>query len=102
MLSLSLPKGGECSLVDLIDDFYAEDEMEYRCNSCREGIKSKKKLDCWKLPKVMVFHHNRFEFDGSSAKKVNRVDFPLSGLILGTCSSTEKCSVSYDLCGVAN
>ena len=102
-LSLSLPHSGGCTLGNLIQKYYKSCSIDYLCPSCRKEGKSIMQTFIQKLPPVLIFHLNRFEYNISARKKQNYVDFPLSQLSLSEhtlCS--DKQQPSYNLCAVSN
>ena len=55
-----------------------------------------------RLPPILILHLNRFEYNISSRKKQNYVDFPLRQLSLGEHVLSGANLTSYDLCAVSN
>lgn len=101
-LSLPLPSSGECTLQNLIQNYYESCSVEYLCPRCKTEGKSLKKTFIQKLPPVLILHLNRFEYNISARKKQNYVDFPLSQLSLSEHALCIDKPPSYNLCAVSN
>ena len=83
VISLSFPPNGKCSLQELLQHYYKNDSIEYRCSKCRKLSDCTRKFDIWKLPPVLIIHLNRFEYNVEIKKKQNFVDFLLENPDLG-------------------
>ena len=52
---------------------------EWYCSQCKNHVLATKKLELYRLPKILVFHFKRFN---STDKITKKIDFPLEGLDL--------------------
>ena len=68
VLSLSFPSSGDHALADLIKSYYEACSIDYRCPGCSGG-KSTRKTSIHRLPRLLVLHLNRFEYNISARKK---------------------------------
>eukprot|EP00380_Ascogregarina_taiwanensis_P017718 284816954_6 len=54
----------EVNLLDCLAEFQREEQLGpdnmWFCNRCKEHRQAKKKIDVWKLPKVLIIHLKRF------------------------------------------
>lgn len=57
-----------------------DDKESWYCPNCKEFRAAIKKLDIWKLPKVLVIQLKRFHFRGRFMKISRLVDFPRCNL----------------------
>ncbi|PVV02083.1 hypothetical protein BB560_003475 [Smittium megazygosporum] len=78
---------GTIDIYDCLHEFISEEQLDeqesWHCSNCREFRQAKKKLDLWRLPKVLIIHLKRFDHSKAWSKKINTfVDFPLEGLEL--------------------
>jgi ubiquitin C-terminal hydrolase len=73
------------------------------CSKCKEHKEATKKLDLWKLPKILVIHLKRFTTHRAWRDKNDVfVDFPLTNLDLSSYAPGEKGkSAIYDLYAVS-
>ncbi|KAL5259053.1 hypothetical protein ACHWQZ_G009506 [Mnemiopsis leidyi] len=80
-----------------------EDNMWY-CPNCKDFKQASKKLDLWKLPKVLVIHLKRFCYSRHWRDKIETmVKFPLHDLSLKKFMLTsDQSDIKYDLRGVVN
>ena len=92
--------------VDLracIQEFSKNERLENSnrifCVKCNELSCGSKKMEFWRLPKILIFHLKRFkQVQGTKIKDCQFVDFPVKDLrILENCDE-----VIYDLVSVAN
>ncbi|XP_068244406.1 ubiquitin carboxyl-terminal hydrolase 8-like [Palaemon carinicauda] len=103
IISLSFPSSGRCTLRELLQHYYKESRIEYKCSKCKRLRSCVRKLDIWKLPPVLILHLNRFEHDVLMKKKQNFVDFPLENLDLGKHTAMKNNRyTNFDLYGVSN
>ncbi|CAF3019796.1 unnamed protein product [Rotaria sp. Silwood2] len=81
-------------------DWYCDNDQ------CKQYTNAEKKLDLWKLPKILIIQLNRFSFDLSSNNKIDTdVDFPLVNLDLKKFvahPNRNKMYTLYDLIAVSN
>ena len=90
-----------------------EDNLWY-CNKCKEHKQATKKMDIFKLPKVLILHLKRFKtsrvhsigsyfFSGGSSKIGTLIDFPIENLDLRKYNlGTWEEPPIYDLFAVTN
>ncbi|KAI9204854.1 uncharacterized protein BJ171DRAFT_567881 [Polychytrium aggregatum] len=99
------------------EELLSEDDTWY-CPNCKQHQHSKKKLDIWSVPEVLVFHLKRFSnsarstYRSMSDKIDAHVEFPVHGLDLtnyvigrqreANGSLLEKGHILYDLYAVSN
>lgn len=102
------PRRNEINLADCIEMYCKqetlnEDNMWY-CPNCKDFKQASKKLDLWKLPKVLVIHLKRFCYSRHWRDKIETmVKFPLFDLSLNKFMlSTDQSDIKYDLRGVVN
>ena len=100
VLSLSFSSSGDYELADLIRNYYKACSIDFRCPGC-SAVKSTRKTSIHRLPRILVLHLNRFEYNISARKKQNYVDFPLEKLSFREHVSNGG-SFSYNLCAVSN
>ena len=71
------------------------------CSRCKEHLQGIKKMDIYRLPKILIIHFKRFKQKGYFSSKNNKlVDFPLEGLDMSRFSL--NCTGIYDLYAVSN
>ncbi len=112
--ALAFTDSAKCTLETCLQKFTGEEVLEgenmWRCDYCKEPRRAIKRLEIFRLPKILVISFNRFRW-GSSARgesaKVNvDVTFPIEdSLDLGPYVSKESDSATsalYDLIGVSN
>ena len=103
ILSLSLPSSGGCTLADLLQHYYEDSSVDYRCPECGVSGKNTQKSEIWKVPPMLILHFNRFEYNVSARKKQNYESFPLEGLSLAEYAAKEDSTLThYNLYGVSN
>lgn len=103
IISLSFPSSGRCTLRELLQHYYKDSRIEYKCSKCKRLRGCVRKLDIWKLPPVLILHLNRFEHDVLMKKKQNFVDFSLENLDLGKHTAMKNNRyTNFDLYGVSN
>lgn len=75
----------DCDLERLIEQFFKEEDLEddlYKCMKCGK-TNSCKKLNLWRLPKILVVHLKRFNFGKFRREKIDTyVRFPVKNLDL--------------------
>ena len=107
-LSLPIPSGSRCKLDDCLKQFLKEEKMSgssrWRCPRCKVDRDSVKKIDIWKLPRILLIGLNRFVYDGPWRQKINAyVDFPVIGLNLNSVvQSSQSTKNNYNLYGISN
>ena len=71
------------------------------CSRCKEHLQGVKKMDIYRLPKILMIHFKRFKQKGYFSSKNNKlVSFPLEGLDMSRFSL--NCTGIYDLYAVSN
>ncbi|KAK3598059.1 hypothetical protein CHS0354_042432 [Potamilus streckersoni] len=106
-LSLPIPTNSRCSLQDCLRKFLQEEKMSgssrWRCPQCKVERDSIKKIDIWKLPRILLIGLNRFVYDGPWRQKISTyVDFPVQGLDLATFTNGPPGRKQYKLYGISN
>jgi len=79
-------------------------ENEYRCSHCKVMARGKKKLDLWRLPKILIIQLKRFQYTRAYRDKIDTyVDYPLENLDLSrwTLCKDQKKNAAYDLYAVS-
>lgn len=61
-----------------------DDKEAWYCPQCKEHKPAIKKLDIWKLPKVIIIQLKRFHFRGRFVKISKLVNFPIENLDLSS------------------
>ncbi|XP_048750145.2 ubiquitin carboxyl-terminal hydrolase 8-like isoform X2 [Ostrea edulis] len=86
-LTLPLPSSSRCSLGDCLKLFLKEEKLtgssRWRCPRCKVDRDAVKKIDIWRLPRILLIGLNRFVYKGQWREKINsHVDFPARNLDL--------------------
>ena len=103
ILSLSLPTSGGSTLADLLQCYYEDSSVDYRCLECEILGKNIRKTEIWKVPPMLILHFNRFEYNISARKKQNYISFPLEELSLVEYTAKDDNILAYyNLYGVSN
>lgn len=106
------------SIYDCFDLFSTPEVLDkdnlWYCNKCKDQKQATKKMDVFKLPKILIIHLKRFKtnkihsigkyyFSGGSSKVSTLVNFPIEGLDLRryAMSKSDEPPV-YDLIGTVN
>jgi len=94
----------QISLLDCLNSWSNEEKLgandPWYCPTCKDFKEATKKLDLWKLPKILIIHLKRFANKSWKEKNNSFVDFPLEDLDLPFLSG--KKSEVYDLFAVSN
>ncbi|XP_059143552.1 ubiquitin carboxyl-terminal hydrolase 8-like [Physella acuta] len=106
-LSLPIPASSKCSLKDCIKEFLNPELMtgssKWKCPQCKVERDSKKKIDIWKLPPILLIGLNRFYAEGMwMQKKTTFVDFPLVDLDFSPYIIGPRPRNKYSLYGISN
>ncbi|CAC5425634.1 USP8 [Mytilus coruscus] len=107
-LSLPIPSGSRCRLDDCLRQFLKEEKMtgssRWRCPRCKVDRDSVKKIDIWKLPRILLIGLNRFVYEGQWRQKISSyVDFPVQNLNLDSVVQSPTSTKSkYNLYGISN
>jgi ubiquitin carboxyl-terminal hydrolase 4/11/15 len=74
------------------------------CKVCKEHVQAYKKMEVYKLPKVLIMHLKRFKIQGYYGSKINKtISFPLTDFDLTSYVKAEgQGSQVYDLFAVSN
>lgn len=91
-------------LTDCVEMFVRPEKLSQEdawfCPQCRGFKCATKKLDIWKLPKILVIHLKRFFYTSSLRNKITDfVSYPLKQLRV-SCMSQPMACPSYALFGV--
>jgi ubiquitin carboxyl-terminal hydrolase 4/11/15 len=95
---------GQCLEMFTTQEKLSEHDTWY-CPKCKSHRQALKKFDLWKLPKLLVVHLKRFDYNRYSRDKVDTlVDFPLEGFDLAPYLLNNKLGspTVYDLYAVSN
>ena len=75
---------------------------EWYCGQCKNHVLATKKLELYRLPKILCFHFKRFKQKGYSTDKITKtIDFPLEGLDLSRYYRGTEGAI-YDCYAVSN
>jgi ubiquitin C-terminal hydrolase len=98
-------------LLDCIDSFTKEEDLDSVCEACKNrGISMK--LDIWRLPDILILNLKRFAYLSGAPEKIDQmVDYPLTAFDLskwvqrlkashGFTQSTTALQSAYDLYAV--
>ena len=102
ILSLSPRASGKCTLANLLENYYKECSIDYDCPKCNKGGKCVSRISIQRLPPILILHLNCFEYNISTRKKQNYIDFPLRQLSLGEHALSGVNLASCDLCAISN
>ena len=96
---LSLPVEENNDIYDCIKNFCTTEEINGEnsvfCDKCKIKTSVVKKISLWKLPKYLIIHFKKFNFQ---MEKINKnITFPLKNLKIYTDTEKEK---KYSLVGV--
>ncbi|PAA88514.1 hypothetical protein BOX15_Mlig007643g1 [Macrostomum lignano] len=108
-LQASASNANRRTLSDCLKLFTAEEQLgkkdAWHCPKCKKFQCATKKFDIWALPKVLVVHLKRFQFDRICRNKIdNVIEFPLTGLDMGAwaINPQPQAPATYSLVSVAN
>lgn len=100
------------SLESCLETYFKGDDIEWKCDNCKDGRNAIKKLDYSRLPPVLIIQLKRSFYNHNSrtfGKLRTRIDYPLNNLnMLPHVCPTERKSLSsnrnhmYDLYAVVN
>jgi hypothetical protein len=78
-----------------------DQENTVYCSNCKEHKQGFKKMDIFRLPKILIIHLKRFKQKGHFSSKNNKlIEFPIEGLDMSLYS--HACQGIYDLYAVSN
>ena len=102
---LAEQKGAKVTLYDCLEYFSSPEQLDEKnttfCPKCKDHVRGTKKMDIYKLPKVLIIHLKRFKQSGYYSSRNNKVvEFPIEGLEMDR--FTLAGGGVYDLCGVTN
>ncbi|CAD5218340.1 unnamed protein product [Bursaphelenchus okinawaensis] len=94
------------TLNDCLDMFTVREQLDendsWYCPTCREHRRAFKKLDLWKLPKILIVHLKRFNYSRYSREKTDtEISIPVKNFCATSINPKQK-QVKYDLIGVCN
>jgi len=77
-------KSKKYTLEDCLEGFLREERLdkdeEWYCSSCKEHKRAIKKIDIWKLPRILIIHLKRFCFTSTVPSKLTtELDLPPNG-----------------------
>ncbi|KAF8376407.1 hypothetical protein PRIPAC_82836 [Pristionchus pacificus] len=108
-LSVPVPVQDErVSLVDCIKLFTKEEQLSemdsWYCPRCRDHVRATKKLDLWKLPRILIVHLKRFQTTRWTREKIQTpVDIPVWGCNLrDIIANMDHEDAIYDLTAVSH
>ncbi|XP_062575612.1 ubiquitin carboxyl-terminal hydrolase 8-like isoform X2 [Saccostrea cucullata] len=107
-LTLPLPPSSRCSLGECLRLFLKEEKLtgssRWRCPRCKVDRDAVKKIDIWRLPRILLIGLNRFVYKGQWREKINsHVDFPSKNLDLNPYLDGPKSSKTiYKLYATSN
>ncbi|CAG2252384.1 UBP5 [Mytilus edulis] len=93
---------------DCLRQFLKEEKMtgssRWRCPRCKVDRDSVKKIDIWKLPRILLIGLNRFVYEGQWRQKISSfVDFPVQNLNLDSVVKSPTTTKSkYNLYGISS
>ncbi|KAM3127153.1 hypothetical protein pb186bvf_020747 [Paramecium bursaria] len=105
-LSLPIPDRQNVKLIDCIREYLKDEELsqdnQWFCEKCDKKVDSKKKIDLWKLPTILLIHLKRFKYtDKGYVKSDQPVQFPIDTLNLSNeLPKLQKEKPLYELLGV--
>ena len=100
-IALSLSKTHK-SLNECVSLFCSQQKLEeWNCQNCKETVNATKKVEIWKLPKIILFHLK--PSDGNDSPHI-LIDFPLTDLELVPLekSSEKEKNAKFDLFATCN
>ncbi|CAF0955849.1 unnamed protein product, partial [Didymodactylos carnosus] len=111
-LALPLPSNGRktITLEDCIHSLTEEEVLgengQWFCSFCNQLVDANKKIDLWKLPKILIIQLKRFNYDLQSNDKIDTyVKYPLYNLDLSQFIANpeyDNKDYKYDLIAVSN
>ncbi|XXQ37928.1 Ubiquitin carboxyl-terminal hydrolase [Plasmodiophora brassicae] len=93
----------QCMGIFTKQEVLAEQDAWF-CPSCREFRCASKRLDIWRIPRILAIHLKRFQYSGMWRNKITTmVDFPMTGLTLDDWTPNPAMKGrQYDLFAVSN
>lgn len=86
----------DCLAAFCSEEKLSEDELWY-CKKCKAHQAAFKKMDLWRLPKVLIIHLKRFSYSRMWGEKLSvPVNFPIRDFVLPSCHKP------YELFAVSN
>ena len=80
-------------------------ESKWMCPRCKQYREALKKIDIWRLPRVLIIHLKRFKYQGIWRDKINTlVQFPVEDLNMDRYVMDDKynAKTDYQLYAVSN
>ncbi|CAD5225212.1 unnamed protein product [Bursaphelenchus xylophilus] len=105
-LNIQAPQKAGNTLNDCLDMFTVREQLDendsWYCPKCKEHRRAFKKLDLWKLPRILIVHLKRFNYSRYSREKTDtEISIPVKGFCPTSINPKQK-QVKYDLIGVCN
>ena len=100
---IQVPIEDNSTLSECLLDFSAEEKLSgdnvWRCEKCKENKSSKKKMEIWKAPNVLIVQLKRFRFGKDKLR--NLINYPLVDLAINDITGEyESDDLKYDLFAV--
>ncbi|MEN2498222.1 MAG: hypothetical protein MHMPM18_002528 [Marteilia pararefringens] len=75
------------NIYDCLQLFVNEEQLQsnnlWYCSKCKNHVGAYKKIDIWRLPKILIIHFKRFRYNYINRSKINTfIDFPIQELDL--------------------
>ncbi|CAG9322577.1 unnamed protein product [Blepharisma stoltei] len=98
-------KEASITLDDCLNLFSTREQLDEHnnswCSKCKEHVRGIKKMDIFKLPKILIIHLKRFKQVGHyNSKNSKKVEFPMEELDMGKYALAD--TGIYDLYAVSN
>lgn len=97
------------TLYDCFDAYMQEERLGtddlWYCPKCKDHVQATKKLDLYRMPRLLVVNIKRFQYNRMFRDKLDTlVDFPITGLDLSpyVVGSAPDVPLTYDLYAVSN
>ena len=86
-LTLPIPNVNDVTLMSCLNEYIKEETLvrtdRWVCHSCGNKSRTKKKIDIWKFPPILILYLKRFRFTKKYQRKIDRqVSFPIDNLDL--------------------
>lgn len=108
---VEISSGSHVALTDCFDSFVKEEQLDsenmWYCKKCQKDVQAKKRIELFRLPKILIVHLKRFKSRIfmrnylTQSKNDEFVDYPVEGLDLSRfLKQTNDHNVLYNLFGV--
>jgi len=108
MLSVPIPKDGETTIDNCINEFMKEETLtednKYNCEICKKKVNATKYTYIWEQPTILIVHLMRFINNGIRTIKLSsKVTFPINNLNINKHGSdiNKVNDTVYDLCSIS-